>query len=461
MVLVVSFLWSQPVCAAALLLLSLSARELPAQDRPAVTERAELLSLRDARTAALRLDPAVRSAKEAVAVAAARERQSAAFPNPSLAYGREQTSRVGQSNAQDIAQIEWPLDVAGQRSARIVAARLRVEVAEARLAGSTQAIDAELVRVYIEAMSAEHRIHLADAALRTAREAQRVGNERVRAGDVAAYVDRRLRLEVGRYAARRAEAAMQARAAREQLALLTGVSADRIAVPTVAPGDTASTAFTSLLATMLNNLALPSSTLAETCDSLVGRALAARADVIGAGREVQAALADARLAARERVPMPALSAGYKGERVQSGASSGVSLYGFVAGFSLPLPLFDRRVGAVAAADATARQTGAEADLVRRRVTREVTEAFTALRGAQAEYALLQPFAGAESRLALRAVQAAYAEGEITLAEWLEAVRAWQETELTLLTLTTNIAQRRVALARAAGVPLFSTLESIR
>jgi cobalt-zinc-cadmium efflux system outer membrane protein len=421
-----------------------------------------VLSLRDARVAALRRDPALRAAREAVTAAVARERQAAALPNPSFAYGREQTSRAGQSNAQDIAQIEWPLDVGGQRAVRLRAARLRREAAEARLNTTMQSLDAELLRAYIDAMHAVSRVQLAAAALRTAREAERVSIERERAGDMAGYAARRMRLESGRYAARRAEAAVQASAARERLALLTGFAAESISVPAIAASDTTNDdAFTAILSRALTaaSVALPEASVAS--DSLVWRALAERSEILVAQRESQAAVADAQLASRERIPMPSLSAGYKGERVQSGAGPGASLSGFVAGFSIPLPLLDRRGGIVAAADATARQVDAEADVVRRRVRSEVQEALSALRSALAERALLQPFAGIESRLALRAVQAAYAEGEIPLTEWLGAVRAWQETELALLTLSTDIAQRRIALARAAGIPLFPSTESIR
>ena len=116
---------------------------------------------------------------------------------------------------------------------------------------------------------------------------------------------------------------------------------------------------------------------------------------------------------------------------------------------------------MAAADATARQIDADTEVVRRRVRREVLDALSALRSATVERDLLQPYAGAEARVALRAVQAAYAEGEITLTEWLESVRAWQETELALLTLSSTIAQRRIELTRAAGLPLFPHSESIR
>ncbi len=433
-----------------------------AQDRAAIGRGADVLSLSAAHAAALRIDPAVRAAKEAAAAASARERQAAALPNPSFAYGREQTSRPGQLNAQDIAQVEWPIDVAGQRSARVAAARFRREAAEAGVAAAVQALEADVVRAYVDAISAQHRVSLAAAALRTASEAQRVSDERVRAGDVAAYVGRRLRLEAGRYAARRAEAASQARAARERLALLTGFPAERITVPVAAPDDSSGTAFSAMLSTALGVSSFTLMAPDTPGDSLIARALRERADVRSAWHEAQAAFADARLASRERLPMPALSAGYKGEQVQSGASMrSVTLAGFVAGFSMPLPLFDRRAGAMAAASATARQRDADAEDVRRRVTGEVLDALNAVRGADAERALLQPFVGDESRLALRAVHAAFAEGEITLTEWLEAVRAWQETEVALLTLTTNIALRRVDLARAVGLSLFPLTESPR
>jgi outer membrane protein, heavy metal efflux system len=463
LVLVVSsFFWRRHVPAAALLMMSTLAPTLSAQVRPVGSPRADVLDLAGARAAAMRLDPAIRAAREAVIAAEARERQAAALANPTLNYGREQTSRAGQSNAQDIAQIEWPVDVAGQRAARVAAARFRREAAEARLTAAAQALDAAVLRAFVESVSTAHRVELAEAAYRTAMEAQRVTDERVRAGDVAGYAGRRLRLEAGRYAARRAEAAAQARANRERLALLIGLPAAQILLPTIAAPDSTGTGFSALLTSALGPAAMTLAALADASDSLVSRAVTNRADVLIAQRDAQAAQADARLASRERVPLPAISVGYKGERIQSGATvPGVSLYGFVAGFSVPLPLLDRRAGAVSAADATARQVDAEADIAKRRVSREVLDALNALRSSEAEHTALQPFVGVESRLALRAVQAAYAEGEITLTEWLEALRAWQETELAVLTLTTDIVLRRAELARAVGLSLFPPTESNR
>ena len=98
---------------------------------------------------------------------------------------------------------------------------------------------------------------------------------------------------------------------------------------------------------------------------------------------------------------------------------------------------------------------AEGDAVRRRVAREVGEAAGALAAAEAQLAALAAHVGEDARIAVRAVQASYAEGEITLVEWLDAVRAYQDAESTFATLQAEVAVRRAALARAVGVSLTS------
>jgi cobalt-zinc-cadmium efflux system outer membrane protein len=122
----------------------------------------------------------------------------------------------------------------------------------------------------------------------------------------------------------------------------------------------------------------------------------------------------------------------------------------VAGVSLPLPLFDRGGGAVAASAAEARRRSAETEALRRRVVREVGEAAAALGALSEEIGALAPQLGPESELALRAARTAYGEGEITLAEFLDAVRAYQEAEASYATLCAEVLIRRAALERAVG-----------
>lgn len=397
------------------------------------------LTLEDAHKAARAASPELHVATEALAAAAARERQAGARLNPTFAYRREQTSRQGQTNAQNVAQLEQPLEIGGQRASRREAARLRREGAEARLASAISQLDFDVARTFALAVAADLRAHLAEQTADAFTEAQRVSDQRLAAGDVSGYVARRLRLEAARFAALRASLDLERRTARSALALLIGRSASE-------------GASLSLRSEVLDSV---SALFALPVDSLLALAARRRPDLRLAALDAEAALADASLTARERIPTPTLSAGYKDERVADPSVGSLSGFrGVIAGLSIPLPLFDRRAAAVEASYADARRLRAEQDVVKRRVAREVADALDALRAAEEQRAALAPHVGEESRIAVRAVQASHAEGEITLVEWLDAVRAYQDAESTYVTLQAEVAIRRAALARVVGAPLF-------
>ena len=184
-------------------------------------------------------------------------------------------------------------------------------------------------------------------------------------------------------------------------------------------------------------------------DSLLVLAFTNRGDLSAARLDAEAAHADATLAARERIPTPVFTAGVKTEEV-----SGVGdLRGIAAGIVLPLPLWDRRRGALDAAAATERVREAEVAQLRRRVEFEVREAVAAARAVDEQVAALASSLGAESALAISAAETAYAEGEISLIEWLDAVRAYQEAEASFALLRAESHIRRAALDRAVGLSL--------
>ena len=410
------------------------------------------LTLRQAIDAARTVHPDVRAAKEALAAATARERQARAYPNPTLSYGREQTSAAGGTNSQNIAAVEQRLEIGGVRSSRSDAARLRREAAAARLDAVARQIDYETTRAYALALAADRRALLAEQANEAFTQARVVSDRRLAAGDVSGYAHRRIRLEAARYAGARAEALFARRAARLALAALISGAADSIAsldvvlsdsLPPIAPPRAGANAAPSEF--RLPEFAVP--------DSLITVALRSRSDLRALQMEADATQAEARLTARERVPQPALSLGFKNEH-PAGAPEQAN--GFTAGLSIPLPLWDRREGAIAAADAESRRRVAEAELVRRRVVREVAEAYDGYRALEAQLAILAPELSGETRVAMRAVEVAYTEGEATVVEWLDAVRAYQEAESSFATLRAERMIRRAALQRALGVPLTQT-----
>lgn len=388
------------------------------------------LTLPAARARAQQASADVAAAREAVAVARGLERQAGAFANPVVSYGREATGDGSQSTAQDVVAadqaIEWP----AIRSARRDAARARTTAADARLAYVERQVTFEVTRAYALALAAERRARLTDTVATAFAGAVTVSERRLREGDISGFAARRSRLEAARYSALRADAMLQRRTALVALAALVGdsIGADRVAPVPDAP------------------VLAPESLLPS--DSLVALALNARRDLEAAALEVEASRAEARRTSSERVPALTLTVGTKREEV-----AGTTLSGFVAGIALPLPLWDRRAGAVAAANAEARRKAAELTAFRRRVTREVMEAADALRAAQEQLQALGPAVQSDAAAALRSAQTAYAEGEITLLEWLDTVRAYQETEATIANLRAEVLIRVAALERAIGTPL--------
>ncbi len=393
----------------------------------------ERLTLDEAKERARAASPALAAAREAVAAARGEERQAGAFPNPALFYTHEETSQSGDTNREDIALVQQRLEIAGQRGLREEAARLRREAAEARLAAAERNLDFDVSRAYARAVAAERKAaHAREAANAFAR-AREISAERRGGGDVSGYEDRRTALEAARYAALHAEAERARRAARAELASLLAVS------PEAAP------VLEAPLADALD-LAPPPSALAP----LRTTALEQHPEIRAAELARRAEEAEARLARRERVPDPTVGLGYKREEM-AGVSG--SWDGFAAQVSVPLPLWDRRGGAVAAAEAKARGGAAELRRVRRRVALEVERAWSDLQAASTQLEAIRPQLGPEAEAALTAARTAYREGEIALVEWLDAVRAYYEVESTYADLLADHFIRRAALERAVGEPL--------
>lgn len=433
-----------PAAALVAALCALLSASLGAQQRSP-----QRLTLVEALDAARRASSDVRSAREALAAATARARQAGAYLNPTFTYGREQTSASGQTNSQNIAAVEQRVELGGMRSARIDAARRRSEAAAARLSAADAQLVYETTRAYALAAAADRRALLAEQVAEAFAQATGISERRLAAGDVSGYANRRIRLEAARYATVNAEATLARRSARLALGALVSEAPDSIMSRNLELADSLPLATDPLVKTVG---AMPNAPAIEpSLDSLVRVALRSRPDLHALEREADAARADAQLAARERIPVPAVLMGFKNERVTGSPGQAT---GFIAGVSVPLPLWDRRAGAIAAADAESRRRVSETHALQRRVVREVAEAFDAYRALETQLAMLRPQLGAETFTAMRAVQIAYSEGEITLVEWLDAVRAYQEVESSFAMLRAEALIRRAALERAVGSLLF-------
>lgn len=394
---------------------------------------AQVLTLDASRTRALENSPVLRAAQEAIGAAAGRARQAGAFPNPVLSYSREQTARGGLTSWQNIGLVEQRLDVGGARGARRDAAGYRAAAAAARAGSAESEVLFEVTRSYALAVAADRRAERADEAATVFERAARISRERLAQGDLSGYASRRIALEAARYGGLQAEALGERRTARLALsALLSG------------PGDS----LVLLEQPLEDSLSLPP--LGIGLDSLRLLALVSRAELRAVVAEVAASSADARAASRDAFPTPTAGIGFKNEKAAADPN-GAS--GFVLQLSLPVPLWDGRRGIAASHEADARQHSAEAEGLRRQILLEVAQSWAGVQATERQLGALRPQLGPESRAALRAAEVAYAEGEIALIEWLDAVRAYQEAEASFAALQADYVIRRAALERAVGTRL--------
>ena len=297
----------------------------------------------------------------------------------------------------------------------------------ARLAAAEAAVEYETARRFAVVLAAGRRAELAAGAAEQFRRAVRVLEERLAGGDVSGYEVRRIRLEAARYVALSAQASLEERQAITSLQEILGT------VPlAVAP---------------LSRV--DATELALAPDSVAAMSLVRSADLRAAALELEAAAADARVLARERVPTPTLTAGFKQEHTDARDAAA----GFIAGIALTLPFWDRRGAAVDAAEAEARRVAAELDAARHRVAREARSTLEAAQRADEQAAALAAALGAEADAAMHAAEVAYAEGEITLLEWLDAVRAYQEAETAHAVVLAESFIQRAALERLLGIAL--------
>ena len=239
------------------------------------------------------------------------------YANPAFTLVREDLGSGEQQYWETMAgvvqQLEWP----GRTSARGRVATHMHAAALARSRADSIRLAHEVREAYVRAWLAEETgatVQEAAAVIRTVAEA---AERRLEEGDISAYEVRRLRLASVRAEQEVADAALEARAARRRLAVLMGSQAG---TEEVGPGE--------------GIMGVPPMVGSEAALE----AVAGRADVEAAARELDVARARVAVAATGWVPDPTLGLGYKD---QADGFSGAAVT-----VNLPLPVFDQGAGRV-------------------------------------------------------------------------------------------------------------------
>lgn len=123
------------------------------------------------------------------------------------------------------------------------------------------------------------------------------------------------------------------------------------------------------------------------------------------------------------------------------------------GISLPLPLWDKKKGAIATATAEQQRAMADLETTRRDIIRDASSGWRLLVAARESLAIYTPEFRAKLKSALDAAAQSYGEGRTSLLIFLETQRTYYDTEAEYFDTLRQLYDARAALEAAVGVPL--------
>ncbi len=362
---------------------------------------------------ALALDhhPGLRAAAEEVAASEADVIQAGRRPNPELAWLRE-GHRAGSRTT--TFQVNQPIELGGKRAARIAVAEGALAVAGGQQQERRQALRADVIAAFYAALGARERQQLAQATLELAGKGVDAVDRRVKAGKVSPIDAGKARLAQADARLDETRADADAAIALARLHALTGqaVAPREDAAPLPEPGP------------------LPA----------VQAAAADSPAVRHARRQLALQQANVGLARANRLPDLTLTVGSQRDEQLGGRQA-------VVGLAVPLPLFDRNDGNVAAAQARIRQAEAALQAAELATRNEVTAAWLRYRQARDEALALERDVVAEARAVYESTLRGFDFGKFSYLDVLDAQRTWFGARARRLQATQEAWQAHAALLR--------------
>jgi cobalt-zinc-cadmium efflux system outer membrane protein len=310
----------------------------------------------------------------------------------------------------------WESGVRKRRAAALrIQARAQFLADSARLASGVK-------RAYLDAWSAREARLAYGQAEGIMAELVNSAEARFAEGDIAGYDLRRLRFERARFQRRRAAVELDLEEAEQRLGTLLLASDDPRRVSVLE----------------LEGEGLASSVPGDP----VARALIRRPEIVAA---------EAFSEARERETSLIRASVFQGTSVTGGLKRQTDgMEGLFMGLEIPLPLTDRRGGAVDAAQAAVLAAESELDLLRRAVTQQVSIASSRLSTAQRQQEVFGSRSAQEAEELLAIARLSFAEGEMRVVDLLDAAKAFVEARLLGIQVRTDLWDAYFELEQAVG-----------
>lgn len=338
-------------------------------------------------------------------------------------------------------RVGWELDLFGRVRQSVDAASSRLDARSADARSARLALSAQLAHgvVGLRACLFSERVQAADIASRAA--VLELVRKRLSVGKVAQVEEARAASSLAD--ARTRAISQQEQCARQTHALTTLSGQQSSAIRQLLKGSHAADYATSEASTFM-----PQAPMLAL--SLPASVLGAHPDVVAAEREASAAWAEIGVARANRMPRIDLGGLLMGNWL-SAAGSSASQGTWSLAASLAAPLFDGGAGAANVDAASARHRSAEAGLRQavRLAAQDVEDALAGSASAQQRRGTAQE-ALAAGRVALRATQAQWQAGAVSLFELEETQRQVASLEDANIAASRDSAQAWIALVQASG-----------
>ena len=365
----------------------------------------QLLTLSEALSLAEQHSPQLQAAKAQIAGARAGIMTAKAYPNPDAIYlGGNQYARLPGAVPGLIQHFGFsqPIDLPRQRNARINVAKLGQTSTEFGLDETRLEVESTVKQDFYEVLRRKGEYQLAQDNLKLVEELRRRIQVKVDVGESG-------KLELIRADAE--SATVRASVKSSQLRLVTAISALRAAIGSPLSKDI------DVVGSVDPRVKLP------PLDDLRKLVFARHPSLKRADTEVKRAQAELKSQRAQRIPQPSLQAEYEPQP---------DLQYFRVGFSIPVPVWNRRQGPIAEAQAEIDRATATDDIQRLQLTNSLESAYGQYQVADEQVLSFQSGALKEAQAALTAAEAAYKSGERGIIEVLDAQRVLRSVRLDYL-----------------------------
>jgi cobalt-zinc-cadmium efflux system outer membrane protein len=363
----------------------------------AFVEPAGALTLQRALALALTRNPRLAGFSYELRAAEARILQAKLFPNPEADFATEDFGGSGQSSGFNVAETTLALgqliELGGKRRARVQEARFDRDLTGFDYETRKREVFLETHQLFVDVLAGQRRVAVSEELVSLSNSFLPAMKKRVEAGKASAIEETRFQVAVATATIELEAARRGLIAAHYRLAAQWGATTPRFST---AAGD------------------LDRAPSVGSLDSLVGQV----------DRNPRVARFDAERGRRSALLARERAAAIPDLRLRGGVRRQAEFdsTGFVAGFSLPLPLFNRNQGAIRAASETLAKTDADEAAAFATVRNELTNAYQALLTARTSLELLRDTVLPGARDAMSGINDGFQLGRYSYLEVLDAQR---------------------------------------